>query len=124
MLTLADRGKQGTPAMTERRRGLRIRQCRPIKVYEPRTARYFPGRTADISATGLRVKLPLSVPLIPGSILSLHIGTDKAGNTLAPRCHMTDARVIWTRRDSASPLGQLLAGLELLSTAAIQVEAA
>jgi hypothetical protein len=32
--------------------------------------------------------------------------------------------VIWTRRDPSDPQGQLVAGLELLSTAAIQVEAA
>ena len=42
----------------ERRRGLRISQQRPVKVFEPSSARYFPGQTADISATGLRIELP------------------------------------------------------------------
>ena len=31
----------------ERRRGLRIRQNRPIKVLEPATSRYFGGQTED-----------------------------------------------------------------------------
>src|SRR5688572_3731481 len=124
MLTLADRnGKQGA-AMAERRRGLRIRQCRPVKMYEPRTSRYFPGRTADISATGIRLKLPLSVPIIPGSMVSLHIGVKSSSDSLGSRRHMLDARVVWTRRDPSDPQGQLVAGLELLAAAAIQVSAA
>jgi hypothetical protein len=52
------------PAATgvERRRGLRIAQNRPIKVYEPSIARYFGGQTQDVSATGLRIELPMSSP--------------------------------------------------------------
>ncbi|HEV8606273.1 MAG TPA: PilZ domain-containing protein [Tepidisphaeraceae bacterium] len=125
MLTLVEGRETPTPAnLAERRRGLRIRQCRPVKVYEPRTSRYFPGRTADISANGLRLKLPLSTPVLAGSTLCLHIGLDKPGDTLASRRHMLDARVIWTRRDNNGAEGQLTAGLELLATAAIQVHAA
>ncbi len=95
-----------------------------MKVYEPRTSRYFPGRTADISASGLRLKLPLSTPVVAGSMLCLHIGLDEPGDALASRRHMLEARVIWTRRDNNGPESQLTAGLELLSTATIQVHAA
>jgi PilZ domain len=122
MLTLATKtAPENSPTAAERRRGLRIRQCRPVKIYEPRTSRYFPGRTADISATGLRLSLPLSVPIIPGSTVSLHIGMDKPGDALATRRHMLDARIIWTRRDQSD--GQLIAGLELLTSAAAQAAA-
>jgi hypothetical protein len=125
MLTLANQsGTDAAAAGAERRRGLRIRQCRPVKVYEPRASRYYPGRTADISATGLRLTLPLAVPIVPGSTISLHIGLDRAGDMLATRRHMIDAKVVWTSRDVSDPHGHLLVGLELLSTAAIQVDAA
>jgi hypothetical protein len=39
---------------------LRICQNRPIKVFEPSAARYIGGQTHDISATGLRIELPVS----------------------------------------------------------------
>jgi hypothetical protein len=38
---------------TERRRGLRIAQARPVKIFEHASNRYFPGQTMDVSATGL-----------------------------------------------------------------------
>jgi hypothetical protein len=118
MLTL-DRRMSPTPAnLAERRRGLRIKQCRPVKVYEPRTSRYFPGQTADISQSGLRLTLPLSTPIVPGNTLCLHIAN--SNSALASRHQMIEAKVIWLQRTST----QLMAGLELFSTAAIQSSAA
>ena len=58
----------------ERRRGLRIRQARSIKVYEPSVSRYFGGQTEDISASGLRIELPASMPVREGKLLSVHVG--------------------------------------------------
>ena len=58
MLLIAESKNQSPKSVeqfpTERRRGLRIRQNRPVKVYEPTSARYFGGQTCDISSTGLR----------------------------------------------------------------------
>ena len=51
----------------ERRRGLRIRQARPIKVFEPTSSRYFGGQTQDVSSTGLRLELPSSMAVRPES---------------------------------------------------------
>jgi hypothetical protein len=117
MLTLSN-GRLSPPATnSERRRGLRIKQQRPVKVYEPRTSRYYPGQTADISASGLRLTLPLSTPIIAGNTISLHIASSCS---FASRRHMVDARVIWTDRNDS----EVMVGLELLSTAAIQSNAA
>ena len=116
MLTL-DRRMSPTPANLERRRGLRIKQQRPVKIYEPRTARYYPGQTADISHSGLRLTLPPSTPIVTNNILSLHISSACA---FAFKAQMIEARVIWMRRDSE----QVVAGLELLSSAAVQSRAA
>jgi len=121
MMTLLHRRPSPTKNNpTERRRGLRIRQERPVKVYEPRTSRYFPGQTADISASGLRLTLPLSTPIIPGATLCLHVSSSHSNCTFASRRQMIEARVIWTTRSGT----HLLAGLELLPTAAIQSHAA
>jgi hypothetical protein len=110
--------------LLERRRGLRIRQSRPIKIFEPCVARYFPGQTQDISSTGLRVELPLSTPLRPGKMLNVHVGLNDSGQSLANRRQMIPARVIWIDRDSRQSLNRLVAGVEFLATVAAQVDAA
>ena len=65
----------------ERRRGLRVREHRPVKIYEPGAARYFGGQTEDISATGLRIELPAHATLRVGETLVLY---KNPAATLAP----------------------------------------
>ncbi len=108
----------------ERRRGLRIRQSRPIKVYEPTVSRYFPGQTEDISATGLRIELPVSTPISTGRVLDIHVGADETGHSLAHRRHMMSARVIWIDRLSSVLRGRLVAGVEFIAGIAAQANAA
>src|SRR3954471_12738607 len=88
-----NRSAEAVPA--ERRRGLRIRQNRPVKVYEPTTSRYFGGQTEDISVAGLRVELPAYAPVRIGEVLSIHVGLNQSGQTLANRRGMIPARVVW-----------------------------
>lgn len=104
----------------ERRRGLRIAQNRPVKIFEPFASRYFGGQTEDISATGLRLELPVSAPILPGRLLSLHVGLNAEGQTLANRRHMIPARVVWVNRDGA----HTTAGVEFLASIAAQLDAA
>lgn len=106
----------------ERRRGLRIRQNRPIKVFEPTLSRYFGGQTEDISATGLRIELPMSTPIREGKILNIHVGLNASGQTLAHRRQMLPARVIWIDRSSNGT--KMLAGIEFLASVAAHVDAA
>src|SRR3954470_20619923 len=79
----------------ERRRGLRIRQSRPVKIFEPTTARYFAGQTCDVSSTGLRVELPPSMPVRTRNVINIHVGLSEAGEPLANRRSMLPARVVW-----------------------------
>ncbi len=109
--------------LPERRRGLRIRQNRPVKVFEPGISRYFGGQTADISSAGLRLELPASTPIRPGKFLNVHVGT-QAGEALATHHRMLPARVIWIDRDSQVSRGRLVAGIEFLGRAAAVVDAA
>ena len=107
----------------ERRRGLRIRQNRPLKVLESGLCRYFGGQTQDISSTGLRVELPASMPLRAGRLLAIHIGLNGRGEALANRRQMVPARVVWVKRGQ---LGQrvLAAGVEFLASISAQLDAA
>jgi hypothetical protein len=104
----------------ERRRGLRIAQARPVKIFEHASSRYFPGETKDVSATGLRIELPISAPVRAGKLLSIHVGLSRSGETLANRRAMIPARVIWIDRSSKS----MTAGIEFLASIAAHLDAA
>ena len=110
-------------AATERRRGFRIRQNRPVKVYEPTTSRYFGGQTEDVSVTGLRVELPAYAPVRVGEVLSIHVGLNQSGQTLAHRRAMLPARVVWVNRASRID-AKLEAGVEFLASIAAHLDAA
>lgn len=108
----------------ERRRGLRIRQNRPVKVFGVAAAKYFGGQTEDISATGLRVELPGYAPIQPGDTLSVHVGLNHSGQMLANRRQMIPARVVWVNRSDKRISGRLEAGIEFLSSIAAHLDAA
>jgi hypothetical protein len=105
----------------ERRRGLRITQQRPIKVYEPASTRYFGGQTRDVSTTGLRIEMPASSPVQIGKLLSIHVGLSDRGQSLANRRQMIPARVVWIDRNVGS---RLTAGVEFLASIAARLDAA
>ncbi len=101
-------------AVAERRRALRIRQHRPVKVFEPTTSRYFGGQTEDVSSTGLRIELPAYTPVRAGEVVNIHVGLSETGQSLANRRHMLPARVIWVTRETRLN-GRLEAGVEFLT---------
>jgi hypothetical protein len=116
-------GTSATPTW-ERRRGLRVRQSRPVKVFEPSLSRYFGGRTEDISSTGLRLELPTSAPLRAGSVINVHVGLSESGQSLAHRRHMIPAKVVWIDRSATRGAGMLSAGIEFVASTAAHLDAA
>jgi hypothetical protein len=107
----------------ERRRGLRVRDKRPVKVFEPWAARYFGGQTEDISATGLRIELPLWAPVREGETLNIHVGLNRRGESLANRRNMIPARVVWVNR-TPGKRARLEVGVEFLNTIGAHLGAA
>ena len=107
----------------ERRRGLRVRQTRPVKVFEPTGARFFGGQTEDISATGLRLELPAYIPIREGQTMSIHVGLSLAGQSLANRRQMLPVRVVWVSRDE-NRQDVIEAGVEFMASIAAQRDAA
>jgi hypothetical protein len=109
---------------SERRRGLRIAQHRPIKVYEPTAMRFIGGLTEDVSVTGLRITMPRYAPLREGSILNVHVGLDESGQPLANRREMMPARVVWVKRGGDMMNKALTAGIEWTASIAVRANAA
>jgi hypothetical protein len=108
----------------ERRRGFRIRQTRPIKIFEPSGSRYFGGQTEDVSSTGLRLELPASMPVRPGKVVSVHVGLSETGNPLANRRNMIPARVVWVNRPNSTDAKTISIGVEFLASISAQLDAA
>ena len=113
-----------TKTGAERRRGLRIAQTRPIKIFEQATHRYYGGQTEDLSATGLRIELPLNTPVVPGTLVNLHIGLNQIGEALANRRSMIAARIVWVCRKPNLTTGFLTAGVEFMSSITAHKDAA
>ena len=117
--------EQDLATAAERRRGLRIRQARPINVFEPAGSRFFGGRTEDISTTGLRIELPYSAQLEPGDVVNVHVGLNRDGSLLANRRQMLPAKVVWVDRlHDGESLGYLVAGVEFLANISSHLDAA
>jgi hypothetical protein len=129
-MLLMDHRKSETSARiamsgAERRRGLRIMQNRPVKVYEPTSARYFGGQTCDVSSTGLRIELPASMLVREGKVITIHVGLNACGQSLANRRAMIPAKVVWVERSQdASDKPRVMAGVEFVSSIAAHLDAA
>lgn len=123
MIGLAEKSVKlvGDEKAIERRRGLRIGQHRPIKVYEPASSRFVGGQTRDISATGLKIELPVSAPVQVGKVVSIHVGLNNHGESLANRRSMIPARVVWLNRSAGA---KMTAGVEFLASIAAHLDAA
>ena len=121
-----DRSASTEAVPSERRRGLRIHQNRPLKVFEPTTNRFFGGQTCDISSTGLRIELPAFMPVSEGSVVSIHVGLNEKGQALANRRSMIPARIVWLSRsvDKATNKPQVMAGVEFVASIAAHLDAA
>lgn len=116
MVLVVDEAVDSDVLPLERRRGLRVPQDRPVKVYEPAASRFFGGKTRDVSSSGLQMEFPLFVQLRPGRLINIHIGTDTGGQPLANRRSMIPARVVWMKPNDESAPDKLLVGVEFLTS--------
>lgn len=108
---------------SERRRGLRVPQNRPVKMLMPTAGRYVPAQTEDVSATGLRLEMPAWAPVLPGHLVSVHVGVSNGGSALANRRAMIPCRIVWVDRSSQEQ-GKVMAGVEFLTAISAQKDAA
>ncbi len=58
--------------LTEQRRDTRTELSWPVSVWVPKANRFFNGKSSNISKTGVFVKMPMTTPLGPGSLVELN----------------------------------------------------
>jgi hypothetical protein len=119
---VSDPSAQETEVLTERRRGLRVAQQRPAKVFDAAANRYIGGCTADVSSSGLRLELPAWAPVAEGRTLSIHVGA--TGSPLASHQGMIPARVVWVGPRQLVGRSTVTVGIEYLASASAHLEAA
>jgi len=59
--------------LVEQRREVRTTLAWPVSIWLPEANRFFNGRIANISKTGVFVLLPMTTPVSPGHIVELNI---------------------------------------------------
>lgn len=95
----------------DRRTDPRIRLCKGVKLLIGETGRYIGGHTLDISATGLRVRVPGTTRLRTGAHVQVVLDTPSAG--VVATQDMIPARIVWSETDELYHPTQL-AGIKLL----------
>ena len=58
--------------LTEQRKDTRTDLSWPVSVWVPKANRFFNGKSSNISKTGVFVKMPMTTPLGPGSMVELN----------------------------------------------------
>jgi PilZ domain len=109
--------------LIERRRGLRVSQHRPVKIFDTTADRYIAGRTTDVSSSGLQIQVPVWAPVMEGNTLAVHIGSG-AGSPLVQRRSMIPARVVWVGPRDMSGRSFVTVGIEFLASVSAHLAAA
>lgn len=71
--------------MADRRRAVRLMLIRPAKLFDPRADKYFPGRTTNLSDTGVLLTVNRSMPIHTGDELSVGLSRDEFPSVLTSR---------------------------------------
>jgi hypothetical protein len=98
----------------ERRRHERLPLVRPCKLYEPRSRKYIPALTEDLSRSGVLLHVPRILELVPGDLIYVGVAL-KRRQAVIPGDEMLPARVI---RRLQSTSGQTIIAAEFEAGAA------
>jgi hypothetical protein len=72
---------------------------RPCKVFHSATGRYLPGRTRDLSRSGVLIELGPGPAFIPGEPVRVGMG----GAALLEEGDLVAARVVWSEASRDGP---------------------
>jgi hypothetical protein len=78
----------------DRRGSERVDMVRPLKVYDPKADRFFPGRTSNVSAGGALLCIRRSMPIQAGDRVDVGIAGLDAGDEPMRLANMRSARVV------------------------------
>lgn len=87
--------------LTEQRKDTRTTLSWPVSVWVPNANRFFNGQSANISKTGVFLKVPMTTPLGPGHRVELNFPrTNKLAEQKGQYARIKRGRVVRIDRDS------------------------
>jgi c-di-GMP-binding flagellar brake protein YcgR len=92
----------------ERRSHVRISSCRPVKIYDERSGKYYIGSTCDISAGGVLIELPHAIAAHPDDALLVAIA-EKRRQPLLRQSQMIRATIVRIMRADSGRMLMALA---------------
>lgn len=88
--------------LTEQRRETRTTLSWPVSVWIPNVNRFFNGQSANISKTGVFLKVPMTTPLGPGSTVELNFPrTTKLAEQKGQYARIKRGRVVRVDRETS-----------------------
>jgi hypothetical protein len=86
---------------TEQRSETRTTLSWPVSIWVPNANRFFPGESSNISKTGVYLKVPMTTPLGPGSIVELNFPrTNKLAQEKGQYARIKRGRVVRVDRET------------------------
>lgn len=87
--------------MTEQRSETRTTLSWPVSVWVPKASRFFSGESTNISKTGVFLKVGMTTPLGPGSIVELNFPrTNKLAEEKGQYARIKRGRVVRVDRET------------------------
>jgi len=87
--------------MTEQRSETRTTLSWPVSIWVPTANRFFEGESSNISKTGVLLKVAMTTPLGPGSIVELNFPrTNKLAEQKGQYARIKRGRVVRVDRES------------------------
>ena len=87
--------------MTEQRSETRTQLSWPVSIWVPNANRFFAGESSNISKTGVFLKVAMTTPLGPGSIVELNFPrTNKLAEEKGQYARIKRGRVVRVDRES------------------------
>jgi hypothetical protein len=87
--------------MTEQRSETRTQLSWPVSIWVPKANRFFAGESSNISKTGVFLKVAMTTPLGPGSIVELNFPrTNKLAEAKGQYARIKRGRVVRVDRES------------------------
>jgi hypothetical protein len=87
--------------LTEQRSNIRTNLSWPVSVWVPNANRFFNGKSANISKTGVFLKVPMTTPLGLGSMVELNFPRSSAlAEKKGQHARIKQGKVVRVDRDS------------------------
>ncbi|MFP4355917.1 MAG: PilZ domain-containing protein [Phycisphaerae bacterium] len=100
---------------SERRRAQRYSVGTRVQFYHNPTRRDFPGRSVDISSSGMLMYVPATVPVHPGQKVDVSVGTGSKPEFAELSTKRIQGTIVRVDRNPLLAIGNIAVGVQFVS---------